>query len=63
MIRSYEIGVLFIPKYLVKTMASVIKIQITFNMHQLGNLNFQLNIMIEENEKYHIGYPLQDDDN
>lgn len=33
MIRSYEIGVLFIPKYLVKTMASVIKILITFNMH------------------------------
>lgn len=25
--------------------------------------NFHLNIMIEENEKYHIGYPLQDDDN
>lgn len=44
-------------------MASVRKILITFNMHQLGNLNFQLNIMIEENEKYHIGYPLQDDDN
>lgn len=33
MIRSYEIGVLFIPKYLVKTMASVRKILITFNMH------------------------------
>lgn len=55
MIRSYEIGVLFIPKYLVKTMASVIKL--------LGNLIFHLNIMIEENEKYHFGYLLQDDDN
>lgn len=32
-------------------------------MYQLGNLNFYLNIMIEENEKYYIGYLLQDDDN
>lgn len=32
-------------------------------MYQLGNLNFYLNIMIEENEIYYIGYLLQDDDN
>lgn len=63
MIRFYEIGVLFILKYLVKIMVFVRKILIIFNMYQLGNLNFYLNIMIEENEKYYIGYLLQDDDN
>lgn len=63
MIRFYEIGVLFILKYLVKIMVFVIKILIIYNMYQLGNLNFYLNIMIEENEKYYIGYLLQDDDN
>lgn len=63
MIRFYEIGVLFILKYLVKIMVFVIKILIIFNMYQLGNLNFYLNIMIEENEKYYFGYLLQDDDN
>lgn len=55
MIRFYEIGVLFILKYLVKIMVFVIKL--------LGNLIFYLNIMIEENEKYYFGYLLQDDDN
>lgn len=63
MIWFYEIGVLFILKYLVKIMVFVRKILIIFNMYQLGNLIFYLNIMIEENEKYYIGYLLQDDDN